>query len=125
MSNNQESNQFFPDNKLDQDDTIVEVPSNLPSPDRERIPSGYDPMQEIHLRGRAFRGLAGGGMPWWVPIAGWVIFGIPVLFLLISVLLSGNFSALPVLLIPAIFIIILWRGTNSKLSIGKRNRRRR
>jgi hypothetical protein len=80
MSENDEPNQFFRDEKLDEDQLFVEVPAEQKSPYQERIPSGYDPMGEIYLRGRAYRSLSGGTIPWWVLISGWIIFGLPALF---------------------------------------------
>ncbi|MEG4810975.1 hypothetical protein QUA82_24680 [Microcoleus sp. F8-D3] len=125
MSKNDESKPFLPDDKLDTDRIVVEVPAEQKSPDRERIPSGYEPMGEIYLRGRAFRGLAGGRIRWWVLISGWIIFGGLALLILISAIASASFSPLPALIILAIPIIILWRGTTTKLFIEKHKSRRR
>ena len=125
MSENDESKQFLPDDKLDTDRIVVEVPAEQRSPYQERIPSGYEPMGEIYLRGRAFRGLAGGRIPWWVLISGWIVFGGLALLTLITAIASASFGALPVLIILAIPIIILWRGTTTKLSIEKHKSRRR
>jgi hypothetical protein len=125
MSENDESKQFLPDDKLDTDRIVVEVPAEQKSPYQERIPSGYEPMGEIYLRGRAFRGLAGGRIPWWVLISGWILFGGLALLTLITAIASASFGALPVLIILAIPIIILWRGTTAKLSIEKHKSRRR
>jgi hypothetical protein len=63
MSKNNDYKQFLPDDELDRKRIVVEVPATPKSPYQDRIPSGYDPMGEIHLRGRAFRGLAGGRIP--------------------------------------------------------------
>jgi hypothetical protein len=125
MSENDESKQFLPDDKLDTDRIVVEVPAEQKSPYQERIPSGYEPMGEIYLRGRAFRGLAGGRIPWWVLISGWILFGGLALLTLITAIASASFGALPVLIILAIPIIILGRGTTAKLSIEKHKSRRR
>ncbi|MEG4508089.1 hypothetical protein QUA81_31255 [Microcoleus sp. F6_B4] len=125
MSKNDESKQFLPDDKLDTDRIVVEVPAEQKSPYQERIPSGYEPMGEIYLRGRAFRGLAGGRIRWWVLISGWILFGGLALLILISAIASASFSALPALIILAIPIIILWRGTTAKLFIEKHKSRRR
>src|ERR687894_768970 len=99
MSENDESKQFLPDDKLDTDRIVVEVPAEQKSPYQERIPSGYEPMGEIYLRGRAFRGLAGGRIPWWVLISGWIVFGGLALLTLITAIASASFGALPVLII--------------------------
>lgn len=136
MNEHDESKQFFPDDKFDSDRIVVEVPADQKSPYQERIPSGYEPMGEIYLRGRAFRGLAGGRIPWWVLISGWIFFGGLALLIVISAILpaltSASFSALLPLIILAIPLIILaipliimWRGTTAKLSIQKQKSRRR
>ncbi|MEG4446431.1 hypothetical protein QUB47_31740 [Microcoleus sp. AT9_B5] len=125
MSENDESKPFLPDDMLDTDRIVVEVPAEQKSPYQERIPSGYEPMGEIYLRGRAFRGLAGGRIRWWVLISGWILFGGLALLILISAIASASFSALPALIILAIPIIIMWRGTTAKLFIEKHKSRRR
>ncbi|MCU0543476.1 MAG: hypothetical protein MUE44_15080 [Oscillatoriaceae cyanobacterium Prado104] len=132
MSENDDSKQFFPDDEIDRDRIVVEVPINPHSPYQERVPLGYDPMSEIYLRGRAFRGLAGGRIPWWVLISGWIFFGSrTLLVLLISAIPLAWFGvlsiliALPILILVAIPMIILWRGTIAKISIDKNNNKRR
>ena len=124
MSRYQDANPFPKDiarAKVNSDDLVVELPSHSPSPYQERIPSGYDPMGEIYLRGRAMRGLASGRIPWWVLTAGWLLFGVPTLFFL-SLLLQGHLEILPALLLFGIFVLILWRGTIAKRTSGKRRR---
>ena len=125
MSENDDSKQFFPDDEIGRDRIIVEVPINPKSPYEERVPSGYAPMSEIYLRGRAFRGLAGGRIPWWVLISGWIFFGSLALLILISAITSAGFGALPVLVFVTIPLIILWRGTIAKLSVDKLKNKRR
>ncbi|MBD0340362.1 MAG: hypothetical protein ICV61_05535, partial [Microcoleus sp. Co-bin12] len=105
MSDNDDSKKFFPDDEIARDHIIVEVPINPKSPYEERVPSGYDPMSEIYLRGRAFRGLAGGRIPWWVLISGWIFFGSLALLILISAITSAGFGSLPVLVFVTIPII--------------------
>jgi hypothetical protein len=125
MSNNDEHKQFLPDNKLDSERIVVEVPADPKPSYQEKIPSGYDPMGEIYLRGRAFRGLAGGRIPWWVLISGWIIFGGLALLILIPVITSAAFELLPALVIASIPLVILWRGTVAKLSTEKHKSRKR
>ena len=81
-------------------------------------------MGEIYLRGRAFRGLAGGRIRWWVLISGWIFFGGLALLILISAIASASFSAWPALIIVAIPLIIMWRGTTANLSIEKPKNRK-
>ncbi|MBW4544763.1 MAG: hypothetical protein KME25_10030 [Symplocastrum torsivum CPER-KK1] len=123
MSENDEPKQFFRHEKLDEDRLFVEVPAEQKLPYQERIPSGYDPMGEIYLRGRAYRSLSGGTIPWWVLITGWLVFGSPALLVLITAIASASFTMLPALAITAIPLLILWRGTLAKLSSTKPRRR--
>jgi hypothetical protein len=125
MSKNNEYRQFLPDDEPDPDRIVVEIPADPKPPYQpERIPSGYDPMSEIYLRGRAFRGLAGGQVPWWVIISGWIIFGSLALAVLSASIASASFAPLLFLALAAIPLLVLWRGTAAKLSIAKRKRRR-
>jgi Na+/serine symporter len=82
-------------------------------------------MSEIYLRGRAFRGLAEGRIPWWIIISGWIVFGSFALMALSAAILSGSLFTLPILAIAAILCLILWRGTVAKRSIEKHKRRRK
>ncbi|MEM8777514.1 MAG: hypothetical protein AAGF26_01315 [Cyanobacteria bacterium P01_G01_bin.49] len=109
--------------QLKEDELFVEIPSEPKSPFDEKIPSGYDPMGEIYLRGRAFRGLAGGRIPWWILISGWIIFGGFALLIVMAAVTSNNFLGLIMLFIPAIILIILWRGTQAKLYRKKYRRK--
>ncbi|MEM6398918.1 MAG: hypothetical protein AAF757_01620 [Cyanobacteria bacterium P01_D01_bin.116] len=126
MSENDEFKKFLPDEEFKSEQFVYEVPSQAEPPSQERIPSAYEPMEKIQLDGRAYRGLAGGKIPWWVLMTGWVVFGglaFVVLIPAISSLVSGSWLAsvalIPALLIASVFLTILWRGTNAKLSIKK------
>ena len=125
MINHDDAQQFLPDDAIDPDRIVVDVPVDPQSPYQEKIPSGYDPMGSIYLRGRAYRGLAGGRIPWWVLISGWIIFGGLALLMLIFSISSGVFGLLTTLVILVIPLIILWRGTSAKMSIQKRRNKRR
>ncbi|MBH8562273.1 hypothetical protein I8748_08800 [Nostoc sp. CENA67] len=105
------------------DKLYIEIPAEQNSPYQERIPSGYDPMQEIYLRGRAFRSMSGGRIPWWVLISGWLIFGGLALLMLISAIASQSFGLLLPLAFVSIPVLILWRGTVAKVSTTKPRRR--
>jgi hypothetical protein len=119
MKNNDKHEPYLPHRKSDKDRLIVEIPleSKMPYPDR--LPSGFDPIQSIGLEGRAFRGLAGGRIPWWVLITGWVIFGGFALLTLSLAMTSGVFPNLLILFINAIPIVILWRGTAAKFTVNR------
>lgn len=127
MSESNESEQFL--NRDDPDDLVEEVPSQLPTTNYERVPSGYDPMGEIHLRGRAASGFASGRIPWWVLITGWLIFGSAALGMTITgiyVIINGVYlGAIFPLVIGLALFSILWRGTAAKLRKNNRRRRRR
>jgi len=113
------------EDQLDPDQIYIEVPTHSNSPYHERIPSGYDPMGEIYLRGIAYRGLAGGRIPWWVLISGWVVFGGLALLVLIAAIASASFEMLSALIIVGTPVIILLRGTLAKRSFEKQRHRRR
>lgn len=123
MNDNEEDKQFFGNDNLGNDKIFIEIPAEQQPPYQERIPSGYDPMQEIYLRGRAFRSLSGGRIPWWVLISGWLIFGGLALLMLITAIASQSFALLLPLAFAIIPVLILWRGTLAKLSTTKRRRR--
>lgn len=119
MSEKDEPNPFFRDEKLDKDKLSVELPAEQKPVYHERIPSGFDPIGEIHLRGRVFRSLAGGLIPWWVLISGWIMFGGFALLILYAAVISLSLAALMPLALAAIPLLILWRGTVAKLSSRK------
>lgn len=52
MSEADEFNGFLPKQKLDQDKLSVEIPADQSPSYPDRIPSGYEPMGEVELRGR-------------------------------------------------------------------------
>jgi hypothetical protein len=121
MSNNNESDKFFEyDSNFEPDKIIVEIPAEREPTYQERIPSTYDPMGEIYVRGRAMRSMSSGTIPWWVLISGWVLFGGSFLLVLITALFSRTFALIPFLIISLIPLLIVLRGTLAKLSAKKR-----
>jgi hypothetical protein len=106
--------------RLDRGKVSNEIPANQKLIDYERIPSGYDPMGQIQLAGRIYRSLAGGRIPWWVLISGWIIFGSIAFFFLFLVVSSFSLSALFPLMIETFPLLILWKGTTAKLSSKRR-----
>jgi hypothetical protein len=125
MSQDDEYKKYFEDDRSDEDRLFVEVPTKSESPYPEKIPSPYDPMGWIHLEGKMARGFVGGNMPWWVLISGWFLFSCYGAVVMAIVLPAPSFGALPILIILAIFLAILWRGTSAKLAMKRRNSRRR
>jgi hypothetical protein len=101
------------------DKLSIDIPAEQPI-SVDRIPSGYDPMGEVELRGRVSQGMASGRIPWWVLITGWVLAG-GFAFLMVHLVLQA-FSWLMVLplAVAIIFLLILWRGTQAKLANGRR-----
>ncbi len=124
MNNKDEFNRFLPDESLDPDKLSIGIPAEQTPINPDRIPSGFDPMGEIQLRGRAYRSLAGGQVPWWVLISGWVIFGGFVWIMVRLTVLSSSFVLLIPLAIATIPLFILLKGTKAKLA-SQRHRRRR
>jgi len=115
LSNTMSANeyqQFFTDAEAANRQRFTEVPPP-PPPVIERAPSGLAPMSRIELEGRAYRGLASGGIPWWVLIAGVVVFFVPSL---VMVVVAGD----PLLLlafVPAVLpMVIIGRGIRAKLA---------
>ncbi len=123
MNRNEDNQPFFDEDSLKQDKIFVEVPPEQNSPYDDKIPSGYDPMGEVYLRGRAFRGMSGGRTPWWVLITGWIIFGGLALVIISTAIASQSFALIFPLAFVSIFILILIRGTAAKLSLNKHRRR--
>jgi hypothetical protein len=130
MSENNNDNQehdnqdyFKRDRNTEPEKFVVEIPPEKPPAYHEKLPSGFDPMGEIYLRGRAYRGLAGGTQPWWVIISGWFIFG-GIAVTIIGLGISSQSPELIILLFFALIpVIILWRGTAAKLANRKYRRR--
>lgn len=121
MSKKDEFDDFLPERKPE--NYSIEIPAEQRPFENNRIPSGYDPMGEIELRGRVFSGLASGRVRWWVLITGWIIFGSFALVMISVAITSSLVVGLIYLAIAAIPIIVLFRGTIAKLS--RRNRRNR
>lgn len=126
MSETNESNPLF--NRDERDNLVEEIPSQLYSSNYEKIPSGYEPMGEIRLRGRAASSFARGRMPWWTLITGWLIFGsiaLITIFVGIKMIFNGMYlEAIFPWLIGLIIFSILWRGTKAKLRKNKRRHNR-
>lgn len=116
MRDNDDKYSYLPHRDSDKDRLIVEIPAESKMPYPDRLPSGFDPVQSIGLEGRAFRGLSGGRIPWWILMTGWVFFGSFSLLTLSLVITSGFLASLPLLLINSLPMIILWRGTAAKIS---------
>ena len=107
------------------DRIYVDVPP-LPPTNIERAASGLSPMERIALEGRAYRGLASGAQPWWIIIAGWIIFGLPCLMLAVALGSSG--SGVAVVWAIAFYAIVIWimcRGTSAKLEQQKKQQQRK
>ncbi|WP_414577761.1 hypothetical protein [Anabaena sp. CCY 9402-a] len=124
MSNNNKTEDFFgEDSNFNSDKIRIEVPAQREPVYHERIPSAYDPMGEIYVRGRAMRTMSSGTMPWWVLIAGWILFG-GLFLLVVSISISSiSLAIIPSLIIAVIPISIVFRGTLAKLSAKKRKRK--
>lgn len=123
MSNNDEPKNFLGEgSNFTRDKIRVEIPAERQPTYHERIPSAYDPMGEIYVRGRAMRSMSSGTMPWWVLISGWVLFGGLFFLLLTAAISSISLALIPYLIISGIPLVIVLRGTLAKLSTKKRRR---
>jgi hypothetical protein len=105
-------------NKTDRepDEIYIEVPPTSHYPYPERIPSASDPMGSIYVRGRALRTLGGGNVRWWVLISGWLMFGTIFLSVASIALFSPSYILILPLVITALPLFPLWRGTAKKLA---------
>ena len=92
-----------------------EIPPPLP-PTISKTPTGFDPMERIDLEGQAYRGLSGGGAPWWVIITGWCVFGLPLVGMVVLALVTGDFALFAAAPFAMIAFVILARGTKAKLA---------
>lgn len=118
MSNNKDNRDFFDESNKPQDKLSVDIPAVPKYTCVENIPSAHDPIGEIYSTGRAMRGMSS-GMPWWVLLTGWALFG-GLFFLLLGIAISSTPLALPSLLFATIPLLIIIRGTSAKLSNKKR-----
>ena len=114
---------FLPDRKSDKISYDVPIRQQPIAPDR--IPSGYDPIGQIQLEGRAFSALAGGKIHWWILISGWIFIGIPLLVIICVVASPLSWRSIPLILIASIPLITLCRGTKAKFSNLRRRKNER
>jgi hypothetical protein len=123
MTEEDEFKRFLPEEKLDEDNLSIGIPAQQTSIQPDRIPSGYDPMEEIQLRGQAYRRLASGQIPGWVLITGWIIFGSFALIMTHQAIMSSSFAVWFIWAIALIIpLLILWRGTKAKAASRRRRR---
>lgn len=115
MPENNDFNSFLPQEPANPDNLSIDIPPEPPL-SMDRIPAGYDPMGEVELRGRVAQGISGGRVPWWVLITGWVLAGGFAFLMLHLVIQSFAWVLLLPLAIAVIFLVILWRGTQTKLA---------
>jgi hypothetical protein len=118
MSEENNFSPYLPD-EPPPDKLSIDIPAEPPI-SSERIPSGYDPMGEVELRGRVAQSMASGRIPWWVLITGWGLAGGFAFLLLHLAIQAFSWLLLIPLALAIIFLLILWRGTQAKLANGKR-----
>jgi hypothetical protein len=116
--------------KADRDKLIVNLPTRRPSPydnpapaPLDRVPSGFDPMGEIQLRGRILRTLSEGHVRWWIIVAGWLIFGGGFLLTFLVMIESQFYPLIVPLAVAAIPLVALWKGTTRKLARSRQQNR--
>lgn len=121
MTEEDEFKRFSPEEELDEDNLSIGIPAQQSHVQPDRIPSGYDPMGEIQLRGQASRSLASGQVPGWVLITGWILFGGLALIMTYVAIKTSSLTAWFFWAIALIPLFIMWKGTQAKAA----NRRRR
>lgn len=117
MADPNEFNDYLPEQKPEE--YSIEVPADQSPLNLDRVPSGHDFMGRIEQRGIAYSRLSRGLAPWWVLIAGWVVFGGLALGLL-KMGLAGSVVSWVLLGIVILPLVILAQGTLAKLSSAQR-----
>lgn len=106
-------NNYLPDQKPEE--YSIGIPADQPPLNLNQVPSGDDLMGRIEQRGMAYSRLARGLAPWWILIAGWVVFGGLALGLL-KMALAGSIVSWVLLVIVLLPLVILAQGTVAKVS---------
>jgi hypothetical protein len=106
-------NDYLPEQKTK--DYSIEIPADQGSYDYHRVPSGDTPLGRIEQRGMAYSRLARGLAPWWILIAGWLVFGGLALGLL-KMALVGSIVSWVLFAVVLLLLIILGQGTLAKAS---------
>jgi hypothetical protein len=68
MAEPNEFNDYLPESKPEE--YSIGIPAEPSLVNRDRIPTGTDPLSRIEQRGMAYSRLARGLAPWWILIAG-------------------------------------------------------
>ncbi|HIK46031.1 MAG TPA: hypothetical protein IGR64_14285 [Leptolyngbyaceae cyanobacterium M65_K2018_010] len=116
MPEHNDFNDYLPEPK--RQDYSVEIPADQPPLNLNRVPSGNDPMGRIEQRGMVYRRLARGQAPWWLLIAGWVVFGGLALGLL-KMALAGSILSWVLFALSLLPLLIMLQGTLAKASPGR------
>lgn len=118
--NDDEFRKYLVPTEPDKPVRVSEVPSQIPEA-VEKAPSGLAPMSRVELEGRAYRGMAGGNIPWWVLISGVVFLVLPAVGLLLAAIVDTDWSML-LLAVPflAVFLAIVGRGISAKLRVQEK-----
>ncbi|MFH7243054.1 MAG: hypothetical protein ACHWZW_09415 [Spirulina sp.] len=118
MADQNNFNDYLPEQKPEE--YSIEVPADQSPLNLDRVPSGDDFMGRIEQRGVAYSRLSRGLAPWWVLIAGWVVFGGLALGLL-KMGLAGSIVSWVLLVFVLLPLVILGQGTLAKLSPRSRS----
>lgn len=113
MADQNEFNDYLPEQKPEE--YSIEIPADQSPLNLDRVPSGQDVLGRIEQRGMAYSRLARGLAPWWILVAGWVVFG-GLAWGLMKMALAGNILSWVLLAIVILPLIILAQGTLAKLS---------
>jgi hypothetical protein len=118
MADPNDFNNYLPEQKPEE--YSIEIPADQSPINLDRVPSGDDLMGRIEQRGMAYSRLARGLAPWWILIAGWVVFGGLALGLL-KMALAGSIVSWVLLVLVLLPLVILGQGTVAKLTSGRRS----
>ncbi len=105
-------NDYLPEPKSEE--YSIDIPPDPVPLQPGQVPSGNDPLGRIEQRGIAYGNLSRGRAPWWVLIAGWVVFGGLALGLL-KMALAGSIVSWVLLAISLLPLVIVLQGTLAKV----------
>jgi len=112
MPEKNDFNEYLPEQKPEE--YSIDIPAEPVPIQPGRIPSGDDPMGRIEQRGIVYSNLARGRTPWWILMAGWVVFGGLTLGLL-KMAIAGSIVSWVLLVISLLPLVILAQGTLVKI----------
>lgn len=107
--------EYFPE---EEKHYVCEVPAQSTYIHQPKNPSGFTPIEHIHLEGQAFRQISAGRSPWWVQFTLWVLLGFPIFLVLLPLMRTSFWSVFPYILFGGLITLILIRGIRAKMRSG-------